>query len=301
MQRPFIVGLIVLIAAAAAVAYSALFTVYQTQQALILRFGEAKRTITDPGLNWKVPIADSIIFLDKRILDLDSPAQEVIASDQKRLVVDAFARYKIIDPLKFFQTMNNVAQANSRLANVLNSAVRRVLGESSFSAIVRDDRPNLMRRIARQTNIAAGTFGIEIVDVRIRRADLPEANSQAVYRRMQTERQREAAEARAKGQEESQRVRSRADRDVVVLEAEATRQSETRRGEGDATRNQIFNEAFGRDPEFFAFYRSMQAYVTGLKSEDTRLVISPNSDFFRYFNDPEGRARPKSAETTAGQ
>jgi len=289
MQRPLFIGVVILIGALAAVAYVSLFTVHQTQQALILRFGEAKRTITEPGLNWKIPVADTVIFLDNRILDLDSPVQEVIASDQKRLVVDAFARYKIVDPLKFFQTMNNVAQANSRLANVLNSAVRRVLGDASFVAIVRDNRPALMKLISQQTNLAAGGFGIEIIDVRIRRADLPDANSQAVYRRMQTERQREAAEARAQGQEASQRVRSRADRDVVVIEAEATQEAETTRGVGDATRNQIFNEAFGKDPEFFTFYRSMQAYTRGLKSEDTRLVISPNSSFFRYFNDPLGR------------
>jgi len=289
MQRPLLIGIVIFVGALAAIAYASLFTVYQTQQALILRFGEAKRTITEPGLNWKVPVADTVIFLENRILDLDSPVQEVIASDRKRLVVDAFARYKIVDPLKFFQTMNNVAQANSRLANVLNSAVRRVLGDATFSAIVRDDRPALMKRISSQTNLAAGGFGIEIIDVRIRRADLPEANSQAVYRRMQTERQREAAEARAQGQEASQRVRSRADRDVVVIEAEATQEAETTRGEGDATRNQIFNEAFGKDPEFFTFYRSMQAYTRGLKSSDTRLVISPNSAFFRYFNDPKGR------------
>lgn len=289
MQRPLFIGIVILIGALAAVAYASLFTVHQTQQALILRFGEAKRTITEPGLNWKIPVADTVIFLDKRILDLDSPVQEVIASDQKRLVVDAYARYKIIDPLKFFQTMNNVRQANSRLANVLNSAVRRVLGDASFTAIVRDDRPALMQRITSQTNVESAGFGIEIIDVRIRRADLPEANSQAVYRRMQTERQREAAEARAKGQEASQRVRSRADRDVVVIEAEATRVAETTRGEGDATRNQIFNEAYGKDPEFFTFYRSMQAYTNGLKSNDTRLVISPKSEFFRYFNDPRGR------------
>jgi len=298
MQRPLLIALIVIIGAIAAVAYASLFTVHQTQQALILRFGEAKRTITEPGLNWKMPIADTVVFLDKRILDLDSPVQEVIVLGQKRLVVDAFARYKIVDPLKFFQTVNNVAQANSRLANVLNSAVRRVLGEASFQAIVRDDRPNLMRGITTQTNQQSTSFGVEIIDVRIRRADLPEANSQAVYRRMQTERQREAAEARAQGQEASQRVRSRADRDVVVIEAEATRLAETARGEGDATRNQIFNEAFGKDPEFFAFYRSMQAYINGLKKEDTRLVISPNSDFFRYFNDPLGGTKPAA---TSGQ
>lgn len=291
MQRPLFIGVLVVVALLAFAAYSALFTVYETQQALILRFGEAKRQITEPGLNWKVPVADSVVLIDNRILDLDSPAQEIIASDQKRLVVDAFARYRIDDPLRFYQTVTTQAQATSRLANVLNSSVRRVLGEATFTAIVRDDRPSLMRRITEQVNRAARTFGIEVVDVRIRRADLPEANSQAVFRRMQTERLREANEFRARGQEESQRIRSRADREVVVIEADATRESEQTRGEGDAIRNQIFNEAFGRDPEFFAFYRSMQAYLRGLRHDDTRMVISPDSDFFRYFSDPHGRSR----------
>ena len=289
MQRPLLVGVIVLLAILAGTALSAIFTVHQTKQALILRFGEARRVITEPGLNWKVPLADTAIFLDRRILDLDSPALEVIASDQKRLVVDAFARYRIADALKFYQTVGNQRVANSRLSTLLNSGVRRVLGGSSFQAIVRDNRAKLIQDIAGQVNVEAKKLGIEIVDVRIRRADLPAANSQAVYRRMQTERQREAAEFRARGQEQSQRVRSRADRDVVILEAEATRDGEKIRGEGDAKRNAIFAKAFGKDPEFFAFYRSMQAYEKGLKAGSTRLVLSPESTFFRYFQNSSGK------------
>ncbi|MFV2092679.1 MAG: protease modulator HflC, partial [Hyphomicrobiales bacterium] len=202
MQRPILVGLIVILVVLSGLALSAVFTVHQTQQALILRFGEARRVITEPGLNWKVPLADTAVFLDRRILDLDSPALEVIAADQKRLVVDAFARYKITDALKFYQTVGNQAVANSRLSTLLNSGVRRVLGGSSFEAIVRDNRAQLIQDIRGQVNVEATKFGITIVDVRIRRADLPAANSQAVYRRMQTERQREAAEFRARGQEQ---------------------------------------------------------------------------------------------------
>ncbi|MHA1523314.1 MAG: protease modulator HflC [Alphaproteobacteria bacterium] len=288
MQRPILIGIVVVIVLLAGTALSAIFTVHQTKQALILRFGEARRVITEPGLNWKVPLADTAVLLDRRILDLDSPSLEVIAADQKRLVVDAFARYRISNPLKFYQTVGNQRVANSRLSTLLNSGVRRVLGGSSFQAIVRDNRAQLIRDIASQVNVEAQKLGITIVDVRIRRADLPAANSQAVYRRMQTERQREAAEFRARGQEQSQRVRSRADRDVVILEAEATRDGEKIRGEGDAKRNAIFAKSFGKDPEFFAFYRSMQAYETGLKAGNTRLILSPDSTFFRYFQNSTG-------------
>lgn len=303
MQRPVFIGVVVLVLIGAIVAYSGLFTVHQTQQALILRFGEFRNQITEPGLKWKVPFAENVVFIDKRILYLNSPAQEIIASDQKRLVVDAFARYRITDALDFYRAVRTQDQADSRLANILNSAVRRVLGEATFESIVRDERPALMRRITEQANSDARSLGIEVVDVRIRRADLPEANSQAVFRRMQTERLREANEFRARGQEEAQRVRSNADRQVVVLKADATREAEQVRGEGDAERNQIFNEAYGRDPEFFSFYRSMQAYTRGLQSDDTRMVISPNTDFFRYFSDPLGGAArgPRSAQGSLGE
>lgn len=281
------VGVIVL-AALAFVAYNALFTVHQTQQALVLQFGNPKRIITEPGLNWKLPFVQNVVYIDKRILDLDSPAQEVIASDQKRLVVDAFARYRISDALDFYRTVATIQGANSRLATVLNSAIRRVLGDASFEAVVRDERPDLMARITTQVNREAASFGIEIVDVRIKRADLPEANSQAIYQRMQTERQQEAAEIRARGEEIARRIRSRADRDVTVVVAEAERDSQQIRGQGDGERNRVFNDAFGRDPEFFAFYRSMQAYERALRGENTQLVISPNSDLFRFFNDQGG-------------
>src|SRR6266850_229968 len=280
-----------LIIVALIVAYSSMFTVYQTQQALVVRLGQPVRVVTEPGLNFKVPLIDSVIGIDKRILDLENPAQEVIASDQKRLVVDAFARYKITQPLQFYQTVGSVEGANSRLSTLLNSALRRVLGESTLTHVVRDERAALMARVREQLEMEAQAFGIAIVDVRIRRADLPEQNSQAVYQRMQTERQREAAEFRAQGAQRSQEIRARADRDVTVLIAEAASRADQVRGEGDAERNRIFAEAFGKDPDFFGFYRSMQAYETGLKHNDTRMVLKPDSDFFRYFADPAGRAR----------
>jgi membrane protease subunit HflC len=269
-------------------AYLTLFTVYQTQQALVLEFGKPKRVIKDAGLNWKVPFIQNVEFFDKRILDLDATSQEAIASDQKRLVVDAFLRYKIVDPLRFYQTVRDERIARQRLSTILESALRRVLGESSFIAVVRDEREDLMAQITKQVNANAQDFGIDVVDVRIKRADLPEANSQAIFRRMQTEREQEAAQIRAQGEEVARRIRAEADRDVTVLKAEATRESEVLRGQGDAERNNIFNKAFGKDPDFFGFYRSMQAYEAGLKSSDTRLLLSPNTEFFRYFNDPSG-------------
>jgi membrane protease subunit HflC len=290
MRLNFIGGVAaVLLVAALIVGYSSLFTVYQTQQALVVRLGQPVRVVNEPGLHAKAPFIDQVIGIDKRILDLEAPAQEVIASDQKRLVVDAFARYKITDPLRFYQTLGSIQGANSQLAILLNSALRRVLGEATFTHVVRDQRAELMDRILTLVDKEATSYGIRVVDVRIRRADLPEQNSQAVYQRMQTERQREAAEFRAQGAQRAQEIRSRADREVTVLVADATSKSEQIRGEGDATRNQIFADAFNKDPDFFAFYRSMQAYEASLKAGDTRLLLKPDTNFFRYFNDPSGK------------
>jgi membrane protease subunit HflC len=281
--------LLVLAVVAAFVGYSSMFTVYEARQAIVIRLGNPIRVITQPGLHFKAPFIDNVVYIDKRILDLENPAQEIIAADQKRLVVDAFARYKIVDPLRFYQAIGTVPAANSQLATLLNSALRRVLGEVSFQDVVRDERDKLMTRIREQLDRETQRYGINIVDVRIRRADLPEQNSQAVFQRMQTERQREAAEFRAQGAQRAQEIRSRADRDVTVLLAEANAKGEQIRGEGDATRNRIFAEAYGKDPDFFAFYRSMQAYESGLGHNDTRMVLKPDSEFFRYFVDPAGR------------
>ena len=301
MRLNLIGGIIaVLVVVALIVGYSSIFTVYQTQQALVVRLGEPVRVVTQAGLHFKIPLIDNVIYVDKRILDLENPAQEVIASDQKRLVVDAFARYKITDALKFYQSVGSISAANSRLATLLNSALRRVLGEATLTQVVSDERDKLMARVRDQLDREAKAFGIDVVDVRIRRADLPEQNSQAVYQRMQTERQREAAEFRAQGSQRAQEIRARADREVTVLIADATNKSEQIRGEGDATRNGIFAAAYGKDPDFFAFYRSMQAYEAGLKASDTRMLLRPDSDFFRFFGDPAGRLRSGGTEPARG-
>src|ERR1700760_3385906 len=296
---PGIVTLILLFIVAI-VAYSALFTVQQTEQALVVRLGEPKPPITEPGLHFKAPFIDTVIPVDKRILDLENPSQEVIASDQKRLVVDAFARYRIKDALRFYQSVGSIQAANVQLTPLLNAALRRVLGEVTFIQVVRDEREALMARIRDQLDKEADGYGIQVVDVRIRRADLPEQNSQAVYDRMKTERQREAAEFRAQGGQKAQEIRSKADREATVIIAEANSTAEQVRGVGDAERNRLFAEAYGRDPDFFAFYRSMSAYETGLKSNDTRFLLRPDSDFFRFFNNPSGAPSAAAAAATSG-
>ena len=276
---------------------SSAFIVQQTQQALVLRFGEpivGRGLVTDPGLHFKVPFIETVVYLDNRILDLETSKQEVLASDNNRIEVDAFLRYKIVDPLRFYQSVGTTQRADGQLANVLNSAVRRVLGEANMPQIVRDQRAQLMVRIREQVEQEASKFGVTIKDVRIRRADLPRQISEKVFSRMQTERAREAAEFRAQGAEQAQRITSKADRDVVVLRAQAQQQADQLRGEGEAERNGIFAEAYGKDPDFFSFWRSMQAYEAGLKSGDTRLILSPNSQFFRYFGSSgrQGEAAP---------
>ncbi len=283
-MKSIIAVLIVVLGLSALAVFLSAFIVHQTQQAVVLEFGKPVRVIDKPGLNWKVPVMQTVDFFDKRILDLDSRPQELIASDQKRLVVDAFARFRIIDPLLFYQTVRTEQIAGQRLGAFLDSGMRRVLGAATFEEIVRDKREDLMKIITAQVNDEAKDLGIQVIDVRIKRADLPEANSEAIYRRMQTEREREAAEFRAEGAAAANRIRATADREATVIKADATNKGEQLRGAGDADRNRIFNNAFGKDPEFFAFYRSMQAYEQGLKSNDTRMVISPNSEFFRYFN-----------------
>lgn len=303
-MRTFSAIIVILLGAAAALLYMSAFMVRQTEQAIVLTFGKVDRVINEykvddqgrvenhAGLNWKYPVAQEVVFYDKRILDLDSQPLEVIVSDQKRLVVDAFLRYRITNPLKFYQTVKNELIARQRLGNVLEASVRSVLGAATFLDVVRDKREALMGTIRDQVNGEAETLGVSVVDVRIKRADLPEANSEAIYRRMQTEREREATELRSEGNAAANRIRATADREATIIKAEATRKSEQMRGEGDGERNRIFAEAFGKDPEFFAFYRSMQAYEAGLGSKDTRMVITPDSEFFRFFNNPGGKTSP---------
>jgi len=270
------------------VGYSSIFTVSQTEQALVVRLGRPVDVVSEPGLNFKAPFIDTVISIDKRILDLENPSQEVIASDQKRLVVDAFARYRIKNPLRFYQSIGSIQAANIQLTTLLNASLRRVLGEVTFINVVRDERENLMTRIRDQLDREADQYGIQVVDVRIRRADLPEQNSLAVYKRMQTEREREAQEFRAQGGQKAQEIRSKADREATVIIADANSTAEQTRGVGDAERNRLFAEAYGKDPEFFAFYRSMAAYETGLRSNDTRFLLRPDSEFFRFFANPSG-------------
>lgn len=289
-MRGLLAALVVILGAAAVGVYASAFIVHQNEQALVLRFGEPIKEIKQPGLNWKLPFIETVEFFDKRILDLDTSEQEITASDQKRLVVDAYARYKIVDPLKFYQNVRDERRVRLVLGPIMDSAIRRVLGGATLQDVVKDRREVLMREIAGQVNREGRDYGVEVVDVRIKRADLPQQNLKNVFDRMTADRVREATEIRALGEAEANRIRANADREVTVIKAEATKRSELIRGEGDAERNRIFADAYGRDPDFFSFYRSMQAYEQSLKPGDTRLVITPDSDFFKYFNDPMGRA-----------
>ena len=279
------IGIIAVVLAGAAIVMtlSAAFIVDQREQVLVLQFGDPKRVIQEPGLNFKIPFIQQTVRFDKRLLDFDNAPEEVIASDQKRLVVDAFARYHITDPWKFYQTVGTEMALRPRLGSVLNSTLRQVLGTVPLQQVVSEKRGALMLEIRDIVRTEAARFGIRVEDVRIKRADLPAQNSEAIYRRMQTERQQEAAELRAKGAEEAQKIRAEANRQKVVIVAEAERDSQILRGDGEGQMNWIFAEAFGRDPEFFSFYRSMQAYEAALGTDDTTMVLSPDSDFFRYF------------------
>ncbi len=282
--------IIPLILVVAAVSFFSIFIVKEINQAIVLQFGDPKRIVLKPGLNFKIPFIQNVVFLDKRILNLDAPPEEVIASDQKRLIVDAFARFQIVDPLKFYISVGNERVARSRLSTIINSRIRSVLGTQRLQTLLSADRTNQMALIQDGVNNEAEKFGIKIVDVRIKRADLPPANSEAIYRRMQTEREREAKEFRAKGAEMAITITSTADKEVTVILADAQKKSEIMKGEGDGLRNKIFADAFGKDPEFFAFYRAMQAYEKALIGGETSLILSPDSEFFKFF----GNIKPKT-------
>ena len=279
-MKRFIIPVVILIAATI---YFSVFIVKEVNQAIVLQFGDPKRIIMKPGINFKIPFIQNVVFLDKRILNLDTPPEEVIASDQKRLIVDAFARFQIVDPLKFYISVGNERVARSRLSTIINSRIRSVLGTQRLQTLLSADRTNQMSLIQEGVNKEADNFGITIVDVRIKRADLPQANSEAIYKRMQTEREREAKEFRAKGAEMAITITSTADKEVTVILAEAEKQSQIMKGEGDGQRNKIFADAFGKDPQFFSFYRAMQSYEKALIGGDTSLILSPDSDFFKFF------------------
>ncbi|NIA68562.1 protease modulator HflC [Pelagibius litoralis] len=277
-----IIGIVLIILGM--VAYGSLFTVDERQQAIVMQFGEPKRVIPEPGLAWKMPLIQNVQYYENRVLNLDPPAENILLSDQKRLIVDAFARYKITDPLLFFQTVRTENVARQRLGGIINGRLRQVLGNETLTAVLSDERIRILASIRENVDRETQRFGIALVDVRIRRADLPDETRESVYDRMRSEREREAAEFRAQGFEQSQRITSAADREATVIAAEATRESEILRGQGEGLRTEILNGAYGQDPDFFNFYRSMQAYTQALDSTSTFMVLSPDSEFFSFFN-----------------
>ncbi|WP_366553907.1 protease modulator HflC [Aquibaculum sediminis] len=296
MKARFLVPLAILLGGGLILLLASLFTVQQTQQALVLQFGEPRRVITEPGLKFKIPFIQNVLYYERRVLNLDPPTQRVLLTDQKPLLVDSYARYRISDPLRFYQAVRTEATAASRLGSIVNATMRGVLGNVTLASVLSDERVEIMNNIRDQVNDEVSRFGIEIVDVRIRRSDLPDETSQAVYDRMQSEREREAAEFRAQGFEQAQRIRASADREATVIRAEATRESEILRGQGEAERTTTLSEAFGRDAEFFEFYRSMQAYVEAIDGDNSLLVLPPDNDFFRYFNQAGGANAPQAAQ-----
>lgn len=295
MSRNVLIIVGVVVIALGFVASSVVFTVHQTEQALVLQFGEIKRVIQEPGLKFKLPFIQNVIHYERRVLDLDPEAEEVIAADQKRLVVDSYARYRITDPKRFYQTVSTELGLGGRLTRIINASLRSVIGGVTLSTVLSEERADIMRDIQNRVNEEAGRFGIDVIDVRLRRTDLPQENSEAIFARMKSERDREAMEFRAQGAELGQRIRAGADRERTVIVADATREAQILRGEGDALSVKIYADAFGTDPQFFAFYRSMEAYSVSLGGDDTTMVLSPDSDYFRFFGDLAGtgnRAKP---------
>ena len=288
MNKFIIAGGVVLVILGV-IASSSLFIVEQTQQAIVLFFGKPQKTIQDPGLYFKIPFGEEVVYYDKRVLDLDPPKERMILADQKRLDVDSYARYRIIDPLLFYQTTRRVTEVTGKLSPIINSSLRRVLGNETLVEILSGKRATIMVDIQKAVNDAVMRFGMEIVEVRVRRADYPDETRSNIENRMKSEREREAKEFRARGFEMAEGIRADAGKQKIVLLAEAQKKAETLRGEGDGLAIQIYADAFGQDPEFFAFYRSMQAYKKSMDSQDTTMVLSPNSDFFRFFGNMTGR------------
>jgi modulator of FtsH protease HflC len=286
-RRLLLVIAVVLVVAGFAV-MNALFIVDQTEQALVLQFGQPRRVIRDPGLWVKRPFLEDVRRYDNRLLDFEPPPEEVIVSDQKRLVVDTYTRYRITDPLLFFQTVNSEAAVRARLSAMVNGSLRRVLGNVTLSALLSHERSAIMKQIRDEVSDQGKGFGIDVIDVRIRRADLPEENSQAIFARMKSEREQQAAQYRGEGAEAAQNVRANADRERTVILAEAQRDAQRVRGDGDAESIRVYADAFGQDKEFFAFYRSMQAYRDALNGRTTSFVLNPDGGFFRFFENSGG-------------
>ena len=289
-NKLFIIGIVVVVLGI--VGANALFTVQQTKQAIVLQFGEAKRVIKDPGLAYKIPIVQNVLFYDNRILDLDPPSFEVLLTDKKRIIIDAYARYRIVDPLAFFRRVGNEDVLRDRFGKIINSSLRRVIATVSLRDLLSEKRNDIMGTIQAVVSESATSFGVEIVDIRIGRTELPTQTRQSVFNRMRTEREREARELRAEGGEEARKIRAQADLEKTVLLAEAERQAEILRGEGEGGRNRILGEAYGKDPKFFDFYKSLAEYRKNLVDSDTTMVLSPDSEFFRFFDSDTGLARP---------
>lgn len=263
---------------------STIFTVDQRQQVLVLQFGEPKRIIDTPGIKFKVPFLQNTIFFDKRLIDLSIAEQEVIASDQKRLIINAFTKYKIVDPLKFYTTVRSFQGLENKLSAILDSSLRQVIGEVTLNELLTNNRSDIMSKIKDIVGRESEIFGVKIIDVRIMRADLPKENSDAIFARMQTEREKEAREIRANGAEEAQKIRAEADKQKTIIIAEAKKKANLTRGDGEAQSNKIYANAYGKDPEFADFYRSMNAYKASIKSENTKMVVTPDGEFFKYFD-----------------
>ncbi|MBT3360084.1 MAG: protease modulator HflC [Rhodospirillales bacterium] len=274
-------------------AFSTLYTVHQAEQAIVLQFGKPVNVVKEPGLHFKIPFVQNVQTFDQRVLDFDAAAEEVPTRDQKQLVVDAFARYRIVDPLMFFQTVNNIAGMENRLGSVINASLREVFGDVALARLLTQERSALMKVIAERVNEEGEAFGINVIDVRIKRVDLPEENSQAIFNRMQTQREQAARKIRAEGGKESKRIHADADKQRTVIEANAHMQSEILRGEGEAGAQKIYNDAYGRDQKFFDFWVSMDALRQGLQGGNTRYVGPPDNDFFRFFGDITGGAEKK--------
>ncbi|MDH5410574.1 MAG: protease modulator HflC [Alphaproteobacteria bacterium] len=283
MKKAFGVILLIVLIGGLFTANLFLYTVDQRQQAIVLYFGKPDRVVTEPGLHVRIPVAEEVRYFDTRILDLDPPEVQVPLVDKKRINVDAYMRYQIIDPLLFFQAVTSESGFQDRFGRQLNSALQQTIARSSLSELLSDKRDDIMAQISTEINLAAPGFGVKIIDIRIGRTDLPVEISQNVYGRMRAEREREARELRAEGNEEAQKITARADREKVVLVADAKRKSEILRGEGEGERITTLANAYGRDPEFFDFYKSMQEYRNSLGGDSTTMVLTPDSDFFRFF------------------
>ena len=283
--------IVILLIGITMIGLNGLFTMSEKQQGLVLQFGEPKRVVQDSGLNFKIPLIQNVVRYDKRILEYDLPIEEVIAVDKKRMLIDSFTRFKITDPLEFYKTVGSESNVRNRLNSNVISSLRRVVGTVTLDELLSEERSDIMERIRDEVNNEASRFGIKIVDVRIRRADLPEANSQAIYERMISERVREAKEFRAKGSEIAQKIRAEADKEKTVILAEATRTSEILRGEGESKAISIYANAFEKDSDFYSFYRSMQAYGNVLGEDGTTMILSPDSEFLEFFNDSKGSKR----------